>query len=267
MDTELISDASSQNIKVNRVEPSIYELVLDRQPQLNALNLETLAGLKKALTFLSKQDSVRVLLVKGGGEKSFVAGADIAEMKDLSPAQAIAFSRNGHEVMHLLERFPAPTIAVIQGFALGGGFELALCCDEMIAGEKALFGLPEVSLGIIPGFGGTFRLAKWVGFPRAKELALSGRRFSAQEAKAMGLVTEVYTQSELNDKVLIKARDYATKSPLAVRTAKALMYEHETNLGQHLRGDLEAQSFGALMGTKDQREGMGAFVEKRKPQF
>jgi len=255
-------------VRVQQVEsPGIVEIVIDRPESLNALNLETLAELKTALTATIKDPNLRVLLLKGAGEKSFIAGADISEMKDLSSRQAIEFSKTGHAVMHLLETFPVPTIAVIQGFALGGGFELALCCDEMLGSEKALFGLPEVSLGIIPGFGGTFRLAKWVGFPRAKELALSARRFGAEEAKKMGILTEVYPLADLASKALEKARVYATKSPLAVRAAKALMYEHETNLGQFLRGDLEAQAFGGLMGSKDQREGMNAFVEKRKPSF
>jgi enoyl-CoA hydratase len=252
-----------ENIRLEQ-EGAVATLFIDRPKALNALNSKTLQELEAALKSLGQD--VRVLIVTGGGEKAFVAGADIAEMAALSETQAQEFGALGHRVMALLEELPIPTIAAVNGFALGGGCELALACDLIYASEKAKLGLPEVGLGVIPGFGGTQRLTRAVGRARAKELIFTGERIDAARAKEIGLVLEVLPAEGL----LAHCREVAAKmlknGPLAIAKAKRVI---EAGADQDLRvaNDMERKTFGELFGSADQREGMKAFLEKRPPAF
>jgi enoyl-CoA hydratase len=255
------------NLIVERAEPGICIVKINRPKALNALNTETLQELKAVLTEESKNTNTRVLVFTGEGEKAFIAGADIAEMKDKTPSQGVNFAQVGHEVTKLLELMPKPTIAAVNGFALGGGTEMAISCDFILASDRAVFGQPEVGLGIIPGFGATIRLSKFVGIPMAKELIFSGRRIKADEAQALGLVNHVYPATEFMDKVLEMARTISQHSYSAISRSKQLINEFSETMGLNMKLDAEAQAFGQLFGTPDQREGMGAFVEKRKPAF
>jgi enoyl-CoA hydratase len=188
-------------------------------------------------------------------------------MKDKTVGEGVHFAQIGHEVTKLLELMPKPTIAAVNGFALGGGTEMAISCDFIVASEKAVFGQPEVGLGIIPGFGATLRLAKFVGWPLAKELIFSGRRVKAEEAKQIRLVNHVFPAEGFLDKVIELARGISQHSLPAVAQAKRLMNEFSESTGLNMKLDAEATTFGQLFGSHDQREGMGAFVEKRKPSF
>jgi enoyl-CoA hydratase len=252
---------------IENLDPGIRVIKISRREALNALNTQTLDEMKVALSAAAMDPSVRVLILTGDGDKSFIAGADIAEMKDKNAGEGIRFAQLGHEVTKLLELMPKPTIAAVNGFALGGGTEMAIACDFIVASDKALFGQPEVGLGIIPGFGATIRLAKFVGLPRAKELIFSGRRFKADEAAQLGLVNHVYPAAEFWAKTLELARSISTQSALAVARSKKLLNEFSESVGLNFKLDGEAQNFGQLFGTHDQREGMSAFVEKRKPKF
>lgn len=255
------------NLLIESAEPGIQIIKISRLKALNALNTETLDELFRALTAASRDEKVRVVVFTGDGDKSFIAGADIAEMKDKSIGDGTRFSQLGHEVTKLLELMPKPTIAAVNGFALGGGTEMAIACDFIVASDKALFGQPEVALGIIPGFGATIRLAKFVGLPRAKELIFSGRRIKAEEAKAIGLVNHVYPADQFMASVIELAKSISVHSHSAVAKSKQLMNEFSESTGLSMKLDAEAHAFGRLFGTHDQREGMGAFVEKRKASF
>lgn len=255
------------NLILEQEKPGILVVKISRPKALNALNTETLHELKTVLAKESSNPQTRVVILAGDGDKAFIAGADIAEMKDKSPSEGVRFSQLGHEVTKLLELMPKPTIAAVNGFALGGGAELAIACDFIVASEKALFGQPEVGLGIIPGFGATLRLAKFVGLPRAKELIFSGRKLKAEEAKALGLVNHVLHAQNFMEQVLELARGISSQSLAAVARSKQLLNEFSESTGLNMKLDGEAQAFGQLFGTLDQREGMGAFVEKRKPSF
>ena len=263
----MIDYGTYENLLIETRDPGIVILKLNRPKALNALNSATLKELGFALARIAAEPSVRVLVFTGEGEKAFIAGADITEMKDLSPSDGVYFSQLGHEVAKLLETMPKPTIAAVNGFALGGGTEMAISCDFILASEKAVFGQPEVGLGIIPGFGGTFRLARYVGFPRAKELIFTGRRIKADEAKAIGLCLEVYPAEGFLDQAVEGAKAIALQSASAVQKAKVLMNEFSETTGLNMKIDGEAHAFGRLMTSHDQREGMGAFMEKRKPAF
>jgi enoyl-CoA hydratase len=252
-----------ENIRLDQ-DGAVATLVIDRPKALNALNSKTLQEMESALGSIGSD--VRVLIVTGGGEKAFVAGADIAEMAALSEAQATEFGELGHRVMAALELLPIPTIAAVNGFALGGGCELALACDLRYAATSAKLGQPEVNLGIFPGWGGTQRLARVCGLGVAKDLILTGRVVDADEALRIGLVNGVFEPEELMEKTLEVARTIASKGPLAVAAAKvainhALQGDHVENL------QAEADSFGELFSSEDAREGMTAFIEKREPDF
>lgn len=256
-----------ENILVEHIDSGIAILKINRPKALNALNSATLTELHTALLSLAADENVRVIVFTGEGEKAFIAGADISEMKDLTPSDGVGFAQTGHQVAKLLEMMPKPVIAAVNGFALGGGTEMACACDFIIASEKAVFGQPEVGLGIIPGFGGCFRLARAVGLPRAKELIYSGRRVKADEAFQIGLVNHVLPSEGFLTSVLVHARLIANQSASAVSKAKSLMVEFTEAMGLNTKIDAEAHAFGRLMGSYDQREGMSAFVEKRKPHF
>jgi enoyl-CoA hydratase len=225
-----------------------------------------LTALRDRLVELSGDESTRVVVLTGAGEKAFAAGADIKYMSRLGVAEAKEWGALGHEATRLLETMPKPTIAAVNGFALGGGCELALACDIRYAASSAKLGQPEINLGIIPGWGGTQRLARVAGAGFAKELILTGRTVDADEALRRGLVEAVFEPDELMEKTLERARQIASKSPLALAAAKqavnrAFQGEHADNL-EH-----EAESFGDLFGSEDAKEGLAAFVERREPTF
>ncbi|MGZ3458262.1 MAG: enoyl-CoA hydratase/isomerase family protein [Archangium sp.] len=245
-------------------EDAIAILTIDRPKALNALNSKTLQELESALSSLPP--TARALIITGGGDKAFVAGADISEMVSISAAQAREFAALGHRVFHMLEQLPIPTIAAVNGFALGGGCELALACDLIYASEKAKLGLPEVSLGVIPGFGGTQRLTRAVGKMRAKELVFTGERLDAAKAKEIGLVLEVLPAEQLLPHCKAVAGKMIKNGPLAVSQAKRVI---EFGADQDLRAanELERQGFAVLFGSQDQKEGMKAFLEKRTANF
>jgi enoyl-CoA hydratase len=245
-------------------EGAVALVTIDRQDALNALDVATLTELRDNLRELAADDSARVVILTGAGEKAFVAGADIKYMSGLDVEGAKEWGALGHEAGRLLETMPKPTIAAINGFALGGGCELALACDVRYASSRAKLGQPEVNLGIIPGWGGTQRLARVCGLGIAKELIFTGRTLDAEEALRIGLVNGVH------DPVLDKAREagalLAAKSPIALRLMKdlanrALGGDHSENL------EAEGQTFGEIFSSEDAREGMTAFVEKREPKF
>jgi enoyl-CoA hydratase len=254
-------------LKITTHNPGVRLLTLSRPEALNALNTQVLAELKKELSQAAQDPEVRVVVLTGEGSKSFIAGADILEMKDKAPQEGVEFAQLGHEVTKLLELMPKPTIAAVNGYALGGGCEMAMACDFILAAENAIFGQPEVGLGIIPGFGGTVRLAKLVGLARAKELIFSGRKVNAEEARMMGLVARVFPQEGFLEKALESAAQISKNSASAVSRSKQLLNEFSESVGLNSKLDAEAHAFGRLFGTFDQKEGMGAFSEKRKPAF
>lgn len=256
-----------KNLIVEDKESGIRIIKVNRPDALNALNSETLAELYVVLQETARNSAVRVVVFTGEGDKSFIAGADITEMKDKSASEGTNFAKMGHDVAKFLDQMQKPTIAAVNGFALGGGTEMAIACDFILASEKAVFGQPEVSLGIIPGFGATIRLSKYVGLPMAKELIFSGRKVKADEAKEIGLVNHVYPAEGFMNQVLEVARSISLNSALAVQKSKKLLNEFSETTGFDFKSDAESHEFGLLFGSHDQREGMAAFVEKRKPKF
>jgi enoyl-CoA hydratase len=254
-----------ENIRID-FEDALAILTIDRPKALNALNTRTLEELELALRSLARNSQLRALVVTGAGEKAFVAGADIAEMAAFTPAQAREFAGMGHRVFHGMEALSLPTIAAVNGFALGGGCELALCCDLIYASEKAKFGLPEVGLGVIPGFGGTQRLTRAVGRHRAKEMIFSGEMVDAQKAREIGIALEVVPGDKLLEHCKTVALKLAKKGPLAIANAKRVI-EYGADSDLRSANELERQAFAMLFGSEDQREGMKAFLEKRPPLF
>ena len=248
-------------------QPGICVIKVSRPKALNALNSEVLHELKKTLIHEADNPQTRVVVLAGDGHKSFMAGADISEMQAKTESEGVLFAQLGHEVTKLLELMPKPTIAAVNGYALGGGTEMAIACDFVVASEKSVFGQPEVALGIIPGFGATLRLAKFVGLPRAKELIFSGRRVQATEAYSIGLVTRLLPSENFMDKVLELAAEISLNSHSAIAQSKKLLNEFSESVGLNFKLDAEAQAFGRFFGTQDQKEGMTAFLEKRKPCF
>jgi enoyl-CoA hydratase len=255
-----------KNILLEQPEPGIYLLTVNRPKALNALNAATLDDIASALKVVAMDETARVLLVTGAGEKAFVAGADIAEMKDATIEEGRAFSEQGMQVMHALEALPVPVIALVNGYALGGGCELALACDWILAAENAVFGQPEVNLGILPGFGGTQRLPRRIGSARALELLTTARQVKAAEALAMGLANHIFPASELKAKGLEMARVLAAKGPVAVRLAKEAV-KRGGNLDLFTACALESDLFARAFGSADRKEGMAAFLEKRPARF
>ncbi|HVJ48530.1 enoyl-CoA hydratase-related protein [Desulfitobacterium sp.] len=241
-------------------------LKINRPKALNALNTATLHELSEAFSQIAQDASVRVVLLTGGGEKAFVAGADIAEMRDMNTQQARRFSQLGHRVMNQIENLPQPVIAVINGFALGGGTELTMACDLRLAGEKAKFGQPEVTLGLLAGFGGTQRLARLVGSGRASEILFTGDILDAQEAYRIGLVNRVYTQEDLMSQALTLAQKISSRAPSGVQLTKSAIQKGQ-NMDIVTGQDYEAEVFGQLFSTQDQKEGCSAFLEKRQANF
>ena len=236
-------------------------ITMNRPEALNALNGEVLADLSAVLDEVANDDSILVAIVTGAG-RSFVAGADIAQMSTLTPTEAKKFGLFGNQVFLKLENLEKPTIAAVNGFALGGGCELSMACDIRIASEKAKFGQPEVGLGITPGFGGTQRLPRIVGMANAMELILTAQTISAARAKEIGLVSHVVAPEELMNKAMELANAIAANAQIAVRESKAAIrrgMQTDMNTGVAF----EAEAFGVCCGTEDKKEGMSAFLEKR----
>jgi enoyl-CoA hydratase len=245
---------------------SIAYITFNRPKVLNALNRKTVAELREALVDARDDASVRVLILTGAGEKSFVAGADIGELAQRTPVDGKEFSLFGQSVFHLLETLGKPSICAINGFALGGGCEVALCCSIRLASKAAKLGQPEVKLGIIPGYGGSQRLARLCGKGAAHEMCLTGEMITAEEAQRIGLVNHVYEPGELLPAAEAMAKKIAGNAPLAVKyTMEAIERGVEMPLEEGLF--LEATLFGLSCATEDMREGTKAFLEKRKAEF
>ena len=239
---------------------------MNRPKALNALNQETLDELNQVADMLAKDSTVQVVILTGSGDKAFVAGADIAQMQSMSAMEGRNFGKLGQAVFNKLENLPQPVIAAVNGFALGGGCELAMACDIRIASEKAKFGQPEVTLGITPGFAGTQRLPRLVGKGRAKQLLYTGDVIDAQEAYRIGLVNVVAPAEELMATAKVMAQKIQSRAAVAVQLCKAAVNEGlDTDLETGTA--YEAEVFGLCFATADQKEGMAAFVEKRKAQF
>ncbi|RVU54686.1 enoyl-CoA hydratase-related protein [Anaerosphaera multitolerans] len=244
---------------------NILIVTISKEESLNALNSELLEELNDYFTELADREDVKVVILTGAG-KAFVAGADIKEMSELSAEEGYKFANKGMEAFFKIERLNKPVIAAINGFALGGGCELALSCDIRIASKKAKIGQPEVGLGITPGFGGTQRLPRAIGTSDAKRMIFTGEHVSADEAYRIGLVSEVVEPEELLDKALELANKIAKNSKIAVRYAKqAIDTGMQTDLNSGM--DIERANFGLCFATEDQKEGMKAFLEKRSAQF
>jgi enoyl-CoA hydratase len=251
---------SFETLKIS-IDGPIATVTIAREPQLNALSSQVIAELVGAAAAVEEAHDVRVVVLTGAGDKAFVAGADIAEMLELTPAQAQAFAEMGGALGGAIETSDKPWIAAVNGFALGGGCELALACDFIHASEQAKLGQPEVKLGIIPGFGGTQRLARRVGIAKCKELCMTGDTIDAREALRIGLVDAVWPHGELHAKVKELALRICANGPLAVAEVKRLVH-----LGQSMALDhaiaLEQQAFGMLFNSNDRREGMTAFLAR-----
>jgi enoyl-CoA hydratase len=254
-----------EHIRVT-VQDQYALITVDRPKALNALSSEVLSELTTAASELELADEVRVVVLTGAGDKAFVAGADIAEMRELGPMQAQALAEMGGNLGVTIEGSAKPYIAAVNGFALGGGLELALACDFVYAARTARLGLPEVKLGVIPGFGGTQRLPRRVGTAKAKELIFTGEMIDAEEALRIGLVDAVHAPEALMGEVAKTAARIAKNGPLAVAEAKRLVH-----VGQSASLDtavmLEQRAFAGLFASEDQREGMAAFLDKRPANF
>lgn len=244
----------------------VATLTINRPQALNALNGEVLTELGCAFYQLEYDAAVKVIVLTGAGEKAFVAGADIKEMAEMSAYEGHQFGRKGQHVMLAMEKMKTPVIAAVNGFALGGGLELALACDFIYASSKAKLGFPEVTLGIMPGFGGTQTLARLIGKSKANELIFTGKVVTADKAQAWGIVNEVFAPEELLAKAKETAAAIAATGPLGVAYAKDAI-ANGLNMSREDGFRYEASLFGVLFATADQKEGMGAFVEKRKAVF
>jgi enoyl-CoA hydratase len=254
-----------ENVRTE-AKDGVLIVTIDRPKVLNALNAQTVEEIGAAVESARDDDSIRCIIVTGAGEKAFVAGADINELARMTPIAGKEVAEKGQRVFRAIERFPKPVIAAVNGFALGGGCELALACHIRIASEKAQLGLPEVTLGIIPGYGGTQRMARLLGKGKALELILTGDRIGAAEAERIGLVNKVVPADQLMTVAEEMARTIAKRGPVAVRAAiEAVMSGSDMPFDEGQR--LEATLFGLLASTDDMKEGMGAFLEKRPAEF
>lgn len=251
-----------ETVTITRTD-GIATITVDRPDSLNALNVNTLEALDRAI---DETEDARVVVLTGAGEDAFVAGADIGHMKELSVAEAMAYAELGHRICDRLVNHPAPVIAAVNGYAFGGGCELALACDLRVASENAVLGQTEIDLGIVPGWGGTQRLSRLVGDAAARRMVFLGERLDAESAAEIGLVGEVVPQADLDSVVEGLAEELAAKSRFALAAAKeALNQVHEGHQSAGLT--YEKRLWSGLFGTADQREGMEAFVEKRDPEF
>ena len=245
---------------------AVARITVNRPDKLNALNAEVIAGLVAAFAAAGQDRGVRVVVLTGAGEKSFVAGADIGELRDLDADAARALTRRGHALMSRIENLGKPVIAALNGYALGGGCELALACTLRVASRSAMLGLPEVKLGLIPGYGGTQRLARLVGPGRALQMMLTGDPIGAEQAQAIGLVNDVVEPEELEDTVNRLASRLANGAPLAMRAIVGAVHGGQgLPLAEAL--EVEVEAFAGLAGSDDMREGIAAFMEKRAAEF
>lgn len=244
----------------------IATVTIDRQAKLNALNPAVIAEIDGAFSALAGEGDLRAVILTGAGDKAFVAGADIGVLAEMGTLTGAEVSRQGQEVLRRIERFPRPVIAAVGGYALGGGCELALACHLRVASERARFGLPEVGLGIIPGYGGTVRLARLVGLGRAAQLILTGEMIDGRRAAEIGLANMVVPHEELMDRAGKVAARIARNAPVAVEMALASLYGAVENTMDHALA-FEATLFGLLASTDDMQEGMAAFLEKRRAVF
>ena len=248
------------------IDDGIATLTFNRPKALNALNTALLEELADALDSIGKDETIRVLILTGAGEKSFIAGADITEIATLTPLGAKKFAQFGQDIISKLQGLAIPVIAAVNGYALGGGCEMALACDFIYASEKAIFGLPEITLGVIPGFGGTQRLPRLIGANRAKEMIFTGKHLTAAEAKEIGLVNKTFAPEELMNAATEVAKTIAAKGKASLCAAKQ-------TVSQGLNADLvtglgiERDAFALCLANADAKEGTSAFLEKRKPVF
>jgi enoyl-CoA hydratase len=254
-----------ETILVTR-DGALATITLNRPDKLNAINGQLLRELFHAIVDLGADKTVRAAILTGAGDKAFAAGADIAAMSEMTSAEARTFAHLGHALGERIEAVHFPVIAAVNGFALGGGCELALACDFIYASDKAKLGQPEVNLGVIPGFGGTQRLTRRVGIARARELCFTGDVIDAAEALRIGLVNAVVPHAELLTKAKETAAKIAAKGPLAIAQCKRVI-DRGADVALTVANELEVQAFSALFGSGDQREGMKAFLEKRKATF
>jgi enoyl-CoA hydratase len=248
------------------MENNIALIQFNRPKALNALNNALFDELDQALDQVAANPEIRVLVLTGAGGKAFVAGADIVELSRMTPLQAKYFSRKGQKVFAKIEDLPIPAIAAVNGYALGGGSEAALACDFIYASENAVFGLPEINLGLIPGFGGTQRLARLVGTNRAREMVFTGKNITAQQAFEYGMVNQVCAPEKLMETAMKTAGIIAAKGRAALRAAKEVIH-NGSNADLETGCRIENDAFGLTMASEDAREGTAAFLEKRKPVF
>jgi enoyl-CoA hydratase len=248
------------------IDSGIATVTFNRPKALNALSNDLLSEFDHALDEIIQDESIRALILTGSGDKAFIAGADITELATFSTLQAKVFAQTGHDIINRLPELPIPVIAAVNGYALGGGSEMALACDFIYASKTAMFGLPEITLGLIPGFGGTQRLPRLIGRNLAKELIFTGKMISAEEAEKIGLVNRVSSPESLLDDVWKTARSISAKGRVALRAAKqAINAGIETDLSTGCRFEIDA--FALCMASEDAKEGTQAFIEKRPPHF
>ncbi|HNQ17553.1 MAG TPA: enoyl-CoA hydratase-related protein [Smithellaceae bacterium] len=248
------------------IEEKIATLTFNRPKVLNAMNLEVLGEIYDAVSACANNDNVRAVIFTGAGDKAFVAGADIAQMQNATSVEILQLMEAGHKTMRLIETMPKPAIAAVNGFALGGGTEIALACDIRFASEKAVFGQPEILIGVIPGWGGTQRLPRLIGMGLAKEIILSGTQINAQRAYEIGLVNKVFPPEKLMEEARKFAAKLAALPSFALKMAKnAINYGFDMSLDN--ASALEIGAIAQCFATEDQKEGMSAFLEKRKPNF
>jgi enoyl-CoA hydratase len=254
-----------QYVRIDR-DQEIAIVTIDRRRKLNALNQQVMTEIGDAFASLGEDDGVRGVILTGAGEKAFVAGADIGVLAEMTPLSAVEVSRRGQDVLAAIERFPKPVMAAVGGFALGGGCELAMACHLRIASANARFGLPEVTLGIVPGYGGTIRLARIVGLGRALEMTLTGDMIDAATAERYGLVSRVVERAELHGAAVALMRRITKNAPVALRFALESIYAALDSAETDAHA-FESSLFGVLAATEDMREGMGAFLERRGANF
>ncbi|MDR3557286.1 MAG: enoyl-CoA hydratase-related protein [Syntrophobacteraceae bacterium] len=249
-----------------QIQDGVGVLTFNRPKVMNALNPATLEEIADVLARAAREEDIRVLVLTGAGEKAFVAGADINEFLNFSTLGARFFAAKGQEIFFQIERLPKPVIACVNGFALGGGCEIAMACDFIYASDTARFGQPEINLGIIPGFGGTQRLSRLIGRAKAKELCMTGEIIDAPQAKELGLVAKIFPSNQLLEETMKTARLLSSKSPAGLAAIKKVV---DCGADVDLRSGcaLEAEAFGVCFGGEDMREGVSAFLEKRKPVF
>ncbi|MFO7643406.1 MAG: enoyl-CoA hydratase-related protein [Desulfosarcina sp.] len=248
------------------VTEGIATLTFNRPKALNALNGNLLDELAAALDAIEADEQIRVLILTGAGEKAFVAGADISELATFDTLQGKLFARKGQRIISRLQELAIPVIAAVNGFALGGGSEMALACDFIYASENAMFGLPEITLGIIPGFGGTQRLSRLIGTNRAKEMIFTGKMVPAAEAERIGMVNRILPQASLMEETRKVAQGMAAKGKVSLRAAKQAI-NNGINVDLLTGCQIEVDAFAICMASKDGKEGTQAFMEKRKPVF